>query len=132
MQTFYQYTTGLVLLSVTVSVSVSYHIACIRICVVSDDSHIVPALGLFPKIAGKGLNSLIVFPIGTRHIYYNCCYYYLPLSEKSVYIVLSRSVCLHIDLFFIPFNLVFYANFYGKKIQNTVTSGPIAGSQSKS
>ena len=47
MQTFYQYTTGIVLQSVAVSVSIyrdTYHIACIAIRIVSVDSRIVPAL----------------------------------------------------------------------------------------
>ena len=47
MQTFYQYTTGIVLQSVAVYVSIyrdTYRFACIAIRIVSDDSHIVPAL----------------------------------------------------------------------------------------
>ena len=50
MQTFYQYTTGIGLLSVAVSVSIyrdtyrTYHIACIAIYIVYDDSRIVPVL----------------------------------------------------------------------------------------
>ena len=52
-QTFYQYTTGIVLLRVAASVSlycefvihtIWHCIACIAIRFVSDDSHIVPAL----------------------------------------------------------------------------------------
>ena len=47
MQFFYQYTTGIVLLGVAVSVLIyrdTYLIACIVIRIVSDDSRIVPAL----------------------------------------------------------------------------------------
>ena len=44
MQTFYQYITGIVLLSVTVSVSIYHDTYYIAICIVLDDSHIVPAL----------------------------------------------------------------------------------------
>ena len=47
MQTFNQYTTGIVLLRVAVSVLIyrdTYRIACIVIPIVSDDSRIVPAL----------------------------------------------------------------------------------------
>ena len=53
MQTFYQYITGIVLLSVAVSLSIYHDTYYIAICIVLDDSRIVPAL-----VVGTGKNRL--------------------------------------------------------------------------
>ena len=61
MQTFYQYTTGIVLLSVAVSVSIyrdMCRIACIAVSIVSDDNRIIPAIMISRSSFVWILNSL--------------------------------------------------------------------------